>query len=120
MDDAALLEVNRPVLLDQLVGPKLTHFIEQRQVFRIDRRIGRCRTVLHDLRGEQLVMAEEPNHFVVAGDDPQLEAFVPVHGIQRSEVSEIGIRVGDHLGGEQVIEMGGRHPCRFSLVVRVA
>ena len=98
--------VRRPVLLDELVGAELPHLLEQRPVRGVDRRVRRPRVGPDHRRGEELVMAQEPDEVLVAREDPHLGARVPVHRIGLAEPAEVRVGIGDDLGREQVFRVG--------------
>ena len=51
------------------------------------------------------MVSQQPDEVLVARDDPHLPR-VPVHRIGLAEAAEVGVGIGDDLGGEEVFGVG--------------
>ncbi len=102
--------VRRAILLHELVGAERPHLLEQRPVRGVDRRVRRPPVGADHGRGEELVVAQQPDEVLVAREDPHLGARVPVDGIGLPQSAEVGVGIGDDLGSEEILRVGRRPP----------
>ena len=52
------------------------------------------------------MVAQQPDEVLVAREDPHLGARVPVDGIGLPQPAEVGVGIGDDLGGEEILGVG--------------
>ena len=109
----AHLEMLRSVVLDELVALVVPDVVVKAQIGLIDGGIGRPRVVPENCRRKQFVMAGQPDHVVVAGDDPQGICLVPMDRVCVSQPAIVGVGIGDDIRCEHVIRNGRdrQHRC---------
>jgi len=101
--DPPHVEVLRTIVLYELVALVVPDIFVEAEIRLVDRRISGSRIVLEDRRQEQLVMAGQPGHIVMPGDDPQPVGVIPVHRVLVAQSPVIAIGVGDDIRSKHVI-----------------